>query len=487
MVTTRSLRFQVTSAPLTEARTDLVVLPLAQGASPDADAHGLGIDRSLLSVSEMTGARGQVLSVPRTPTSVLVVGTGGPDLDALRDAAMLAGAAARPHRTVTFGLPPLADAGPAEAARAVAEGFLLGSYRFDGHRSSPQPLRTTTVRLVAREDDKPGARRGAKQGDIVGRATNLARDLTNMPASEATPSFLASEAVRIAKRLGLAHKTWTRNALERGGFGGILAVGKGSEHDPRMVELRYQGAGRAETLAVTGKGVTFDSGGLNIKKQGEMSWMRSDMAGAACALATIQAVAELGVKVNLVAVLPLAENLPGPTAVRPGDVVRHRGGRTSEVIDTDAEGRVLLADALAYLSESKPAVILDSATLTDASGMGPELFAVMGSDRVAVGELVAAGAQSGEPGWEIPLWTRYRRLIDSASADVKNLGDYSTDSSMMAGLFLRDFVGEGLSWVHVDSGSTAWAEHGTELWPEGATGSPTRAFVRFIENRADGR
>ncbi|MGZ4125540.1 MAG: leucyl aminopeptidase, partial [Actinomycetota bacterium] len=181
---------------------------------------------------------------------------------------------------------------------------------------------------------------------------------------------------------------------------------------------------------------------------------------------------------------PFAENMPGGRAIRPGDVVHHRGGRTSEVLDTDAEGRVMVADALAYLSEQRPAVLLDSATLTDASGLGPDLWAVMGTDRALVAEVLIAGSEAGEPGWEIPLWSRYRPMIDSTVADVKNVGDHGADSAMLAGLFLRDFVGDVVPWAHLDTGSSAWAEHATDLWPEGATGAPTRAFLRFVERRA---
>jgi leucyl aminopeptidase len=254
-----------------------------------------------------------------------------------------------------------------------------------------------------------------------------------------------------------------------------------------MVELTYRGAGaRTKPIAITGKGITFDSGGLDLKKPDEMSWMRSDMAGGAAALAAVRATAELGLKVNLHAAIPFAENMPGPNALRPGDVVHHRGGRTSEVVDTDAEGRVLLADALAYLCEQRPSVIIDSATLTDASGLGPDLWASMGTDAGAVAELVSAGRDVGDAGWEIPLWSRYRPVIDSHIADVKNQGDHGQDSAMLAGLFLQDFVADGVAWVHVDSGSSAWAEHDNPPWPEGATGSPTRAFVRFIERAAAG-
>ena len=212
--------------------------------------------------------------------------------------------------------------------------------------------------------------------------------------------------------------------------------------------------------------------------------MRSDKAGGAAALATVRAVAELGLAANVVAAVPFAENMPGGRAIRPGDVVHHRGGRTSEVLDTDGEGRVMMADALAYLCEARPAVLLDSATLTDASGLGPDLWAAMGTDPTLVADMLSAGSEAGEPGWEIPLWTRYRTTIDSAVADVKNVGDHGVDSAMLAGLFLKDFVADDVPWVHLDTGSSAWAEHPSDVWPEGATGAPTRAFVRFIERRA---
>jgi leucyl aminopeptidase len=165
-------------------------------------------------------------------------------------------------------------------------------------------------------------------------------------------------------------------------------------------------------------------------------------------------------------------------------VVRHRGGKTSEVLDTDSEGRVLLADALAYLCEQAPSVILDSATLTDAAGLGLDLFAVMGDDAASVRGVIEAGVAAGDRGWEIPLWSRYRHLIDSEVADVKNTGSHDVDNSMMAGLFLQTFVDPAVPWVHLDIGSSAWAEYPADLWPEGATGSPTRAFIRFIEQRA---
>jgi leucyl aminopeptidase len=481
-------RFEVSTRSIADGNDDLVVVTV--GADGALGPGGGDVDRLLDSALAETLARagfggdeGRLLAIPGAARTILAVGTGtasGPN--AWREVAMRAGSASHRHRTVAAALPD--DAGAAEdVVHAFVEGFLLGAYRFDGAKSSAEPRRTRTVRLVVPEADRAAARRGARRGAITGGATNLARDLTNMPASDATPEFLAERARAVAREVGLSAKVWTRAALERGGFGGILGVGRGGEHAPTMVELVH-GARRRPPIAITGKGVTFDSGGLDIKRPADMLAMRSDMAGGAAALAAMRAIAELEVPIGVIAVLPFAENLPGPTAVRPGDVLRHRGGRTSEMIDTDAEGRVLVADAIAYLCEKRPAVVLDSATLTNGSGLGADLYAAMGNDRGLVAELLTAGAEAGEPGWEIPLWTRYRRLIDSPVADVKNLGDHDIDSAMMAALFLRDFVADGVPWVHLDTGSSAWAEYRTDLWPEGATGSPTRTLVRFVERRA---
>jgi leucyl aminopeptidase len=213
----------------------------------------------------------------------------------VREAAVLAGAASRSHVAVASTLSALVDqTDRADAAQAFSEGFLLGAYRYSGSKTSSEPARTRTVRALVASEAVSATRVGLRRGEITARATNLARDLTNAPASEATPSILAAAARGIAKELGLRCKIWSRTALERGGFGGILGVGQGSEHEPCMVELHYEGGGRSRPIAVTGKGITLDSGGLNLKKASEMVWMRSDMAGAAAALATMRAVAELG-------------------------------------------------------------------------------------------------------------------------------------------------------------------------------------------------
>lgn len=211
--------------------------------------------------------------------------------------------------------------------------------------------------------------------------------------------------------------------------------------------------------------------------------MRSDMAGGAAVAAAVIAAARLGLPVPAVAVVPLAENMPGGGALRPGDVLTHRGGRTSEVVDTDCEGRLVIADALGYLAEREPAAMLDVATLTDAAGLGPALWAALGTDQALVAEMLAAGEAAGEPGWPLPLPAAYRDLLASPAADLRNTPAQGPDSTVMAAMFLREFAGS-TPWVHIDNGSTAWLEYDTGLWPEGATGSPARALLRFLEGRS---
>ena len=271
--------------------------------------------------------------------------------------------------------------------------------------------------------------------------------------------------------------------LVAGAFGGILGVGQGSRNEPRLVELSYRGAGPGvPVVALTGKGITFDSGGLNLKRTAEIEYMKSDMAGAATIMAVLRGAAELALPVNIDAALPFAENMPGGSAQRPGDVLTHRGGKTSEIRDTDSEGRLVVADALAYLAERKPSVLVDVATLTDAAGLGPGLWAVLGTGERQIGELIAAGLEAGDPGWHLPLPAAYRSYLSSVVADVRNTPAQGADTTIMAAMYLREFTGE-VPWMHVDNGSTAYLERPANGWPEGATGSPVRALLRWLERQ----
>jgi leucyl aminopeptidase len=315
--------------------------------------------------------------------------------------------------------------------------------------------------------------------------TNRVRDLVHAPAGEATPEMLAEVIADWAAEHGAAGQIWTADELARAGFGGVLGVGRGSRNEPRMVEVTHAGAG-GRPIAFAGKGITFDSGGLNLKRDpGELAWMRLDMAGGAAVAAAVIGAAWLSLPVSAVAVVPLAENMPGDGALRPGDVLTHRGGRTSEVMDTDSEGRLIIADVLSYLGERNPEALIDVATLTDAAGLGPALWAALGNDQTLIGELLAAGDAAGEPGWQLPLPDAYRELLASDSADLRNTPVRGPDSTVMAAMFLQEFAGDN-RWAHIDNGSTAWLEHSFGPWPEGATGSPARALLRFLEARSAG-
>jgi leucyl aminopeptidase len=326
-----------------------------------------------------------------------------------------------------------------------------------------------------------------QRGQIVAESQVFARDLVNTPALDLPPAELAKEAQRMAKAVGLRAKVWTETELARGGFGGILGVGQGSVRPPRMIELRYDGGGRGAPIALTGKGIAFDSGGLSIKDATGMEHMKSDMGGAASILGAMRAIALLEPKVNVIAAIPSSENMPSGSAIRPGDELTHRGGKTSEVLNTDAEGRLVLADSLAYLTEQRPRVIIDTATLTGACmiALGEEVYGAMGNDRALIRDVLAAGDQVGEPGWELPMHEGYRKLIDSDVADIKNIGK-RYGGAITAAMFLREFVGD-VPWVHLDIAGPAFAERAGDYWPKGATGVPVRTLVRYVLNQADTR
>jgi leucyl aminopeptidase len=494
--------FEVSSASPAEAPVDLLVLPVYLGREPGPGVAevqaALGADlMRTLKDHRFRGKVGDTLTIPTLgrlrAKSVLLVGV-GPKADAgpaeIRKVGIKVARAASKFLTVASTLAQIGGSRE-ESGQAFAEGMVLGAYRFDRYKERPlddaskeKPRLKRVVALGGR--DGRVLRDAFQRGSIYAEAANWARDLVNMPAIEATPNFLASEARKMAVLNGLRCKIWTKAELKKGGFGGILGVGSGSVNEPRLIELGYQGAGNAQPIAITGKGVTFDSGGLSLKEAAGMEWMKADMGGAAAALAVMRGVAQLKPKVNVIAAIPSSENMPGGAAIRPGDVLRHRGGKTSEVLNTDAEGRLILADALAYLSEKKPRVIIDTATLTGAAmvALGTDIWAVMGSDDRLVQDLLAAGRTEGEPGWQLPLWTDYRRNIESTVADVKNTGP-RWGGAINAALFLKEFVGD-VPWAHMDVAGTAFVEQSDEVWPRGGTGSPARTIIRYIENQADG-
>jgi leucyl aminopeptidase len=477
---------------------DVLVLPMFEGPEPGPgvkDVKGLDL-LGVYSGAGLKGKRGESLLVPNTGTAglaakgVLLVGVGArdkADVDACRRAiGRVAGQLAR-RKSVATTVPQIVRANDAPAAiQATVEGLLLGAYRFDRYKSKqdgrPELGRVTIV--GGGKTDAKAAKAAVGRGEIVAESQMWARDLVNTPALDLPPAELAREAQAMAKEVGLTCKVWSDAELAKGGFGGILGVGQGSTRPPRLIELRYAGGRKGAPIALTGKGIAFDSGGLSIKDAQGMEWMKSDMGGAASILGTMRAIALLKPKVNVIAAIPTAENMPSGSAIRPGDVLHHRGGTTSEVLNTDAEGRLVLADALAYLAEKKPRVIIDTATLTGACmvALGTDVWGAMGNDRGLIADILAAGEAAGEPGWELPMYEPYRQLIDSEIADIKNIGK-RYGGAITAAMFLREFVGD-VPWVHLDIAGPAFSERAGDYWPKGATGSPVRALVGYVLSKA---
>jgi leucyl aminopeptidase len=485
---------------------DVLVLPMFEGPEPGPGVREIrGVDLTgAYGSAKLKGKRGESLLVPNlsldgvAARSVMLLGVGRRDEitpDALRRSVGRVAPQLARQASVATTLPQSAGRAADDAIQAVVEGLLLGSYRFTTYKSGKtadapekRALKRVTVVGAGRWDSKL-ARAALTRGQVIADAVVWARDLVNTPAIDCTPAYLAKQAQAMARQGGLECRVWTEAELRKGGFGGVIGVGSGSANPPRMIELRYRGGGaRTAPIGLTGKGISFDSGGLSIKSADAMEWMKSDMGGAASILATMRAVAKLKPKVNVVAVIPSAENMPGGSAIRPGDVLRHRNGKTSEVLNTDAEGRLILADSLSYLSEQnpKPRVMIDTATLTGACmiALGPEIFGVMGNDEGLVRDIVAASEQVGEQGWELPLWKGYRQQIDSEVADIKNVGK-RYGGAITAALFLSEFV-DGVPWAHLDIAGPAYAEKAGDYWPKGATGVPVRTLVRYILSQADG-
>jgi leucyl aminopeptidase len=462
---------------------------------PDAPPQLAAVEASLgwspLSVFAQNGCLGNAGDFLVVPTSgrlsartlgILGVGpraTAGPA--SVRTAAMKAADRLRRFESVSTAIH-LMPGSPATLAHALVEGLVLGRYGF-AHHLTRQPDKpsggTTVLNFHCSSEDLEAVRAACKAGHIYGEATNLARDLVNSPPNETTPAALAAVAAEIATwSQALSVRVWDPEQLAEDGFGAILAVGSGARNSPRLIELSYNGSGDAPWHAIVGKGVTFDSGGLDIKAFDNMIWMKADMAGGAAALAAIGAAARLGLPVNAIAIVPAAENEPGPDAYRPGDIIRHRGGKTCEVISTDAEGRLILADALAYACERRPAALIDLATLTSAI-LGDETSAVFSTDARLLADLQAAGEEAAEPLWELPLLASCHKYIESIVADLKNLEGGLSCGTVVGAMYLREFTGD-IPWAHIDIVGTAFHQRPIGPWPIGATGAGTRTIIGYL-------
>jgi leucyl aminopeptidase len=493
-------RLALSPTPPERAEADLLVLPVAAGpAGPQAPPvtaavlRRLGADLAGLAgaAGKFTGKLDDVLLVPGygalAAPAVLLVGVGPDDgrtAETLRRAAAVAVAAAGKAATLAVALHQAGLGSPAAAGAAlaaVAEGTVLAAYRFSRLKSAPDPDLAAVTLLVDGDRSVAAAEGVLRRAEVAARATLAARDLVNEPANRLNPATLAVEAVRRARQAGLEHRVLTGPALRRGRFGAVLAVGGGSATGPRLVELRYRPRSSRRHVALVGKGVTFDTGGIDLKRGAGMDGMKDDMAGAAAILAAITAAAELGLPTAVTAILPLVENMPGGSAMRPGDVIRARNGTTIEVTNTDAEGRLILADGLALAAEARPDAIVDLATLTGSVvyGLGLGCTGVFGNTPALTAEVLAAADRAGELACELPLLEDYRRFLDSEVADLVNATNEPGDS-VQAALFLREFVA-GTPWVHLDIAGPATAKEARYYQPKGASGWGVRTLLAFLE------
>lgn len=387
---------------------------------------------------------------------------------------------------------PGTDEGEKAAAQAMVEGVLLGLYQFTVYRTEhTNTTRKALKRMTLVVNDARSlakVREGVRLGQITGEAATFVRNLCNHPANVVTPTYIANEAKKIAREAHVRCTVLDRPRMQRLGMGALLGVARGSHEPPKFVILEYRGGPRAERpVVLVGKTVTFDSGGISLKPADNMEQMKADMTGGAAVLAAIRATARLRLPLNVVGIIPATENMPGGRATKPGDILTSLSGKTIEVINTDAEGRLILADGLTYATRYKPAALVDIATLTGACAvaLGNHAIGVLGNNEDLVGELKAAGEACGERAWQLPLWEEYYDQIKSDVADMKNTGG-RPGGTITAAAFLSKFVGDS-TWAHLDIASTDWSEKERAYIPKGATGVGARLLIRFLCDRADGR
>ena len=488
------LTFSVVTTPADRVAAELLAVPIVKTGTgrtlgPGADVVDAALDGGLEAFLDETGFEanlGETLSVPTSgklkAKAAVLVGVGEIDkltLDGLRRAAAAVARRARKAASVATTLASVApDLPAADAAQAVAEGMVLGAYQFLEYKHDGKPTKLSKVSIVG--DGGADVRAALTRGSVIADAVVWARDLVNQPAQAKPPAEIAADARRLLRGRGVTVQVLDVPQLRQQRLGGVLGVGQGSTQTPRFLKLSYAPAGaRGKPLALVGKGVVFDSGGLSLKTGAGMETMKCDMSGAAAVIGAMSALRELGVKTPVTGYVPLVENMPSGTAIRPGDVLRIRNGKTVEVLNTDAEGRLILADALSLASEDKPAAVIDLATLTGACvvALGEKIAGLMGNDDDWSSQVQAAADRVGERVWPLPLPTDYRRGIDSSVADIKNVGPRE-GGALTAGLFLQEFV-DGVPWVHLDIAGPAFLGSDDGYLPKGGTGFGVRTLLEF--------
>jgi len=486
------LRIRARKTAPNEAPTALLAVGLYDSESAPEALNGAADDA--LSGGDFSGKAGETaLLYPKDAIAadrLLLVGLGDRASFTREKLRRIAATIAKKARSLkldeaAFVLPVPEGSGVEEAALAAAEGVALGLYRFTRHKTGDEKAREfeSFDLLLDESADEEAASHGADTGTKLAAAALLARDLANEPSNTATPEYLAETARGIAERHGMGITVLDRAGIEEEGLTGLATVGRSAVNEPRFIVLEHRKGGDAAPVVIIGKAVTFDSGGISIKPSGGMEDMKFDMGGGAAVLGAMEAAGSMNLPINVVALVPSTENLPGGGAFKPGDVLEMHSGKTVEIVSTDAEGRLILADALSYARRYDPSAVVDCATLTGACvvALGNHASGLMGNDEDLIAEVQTAGETAGERAWPLPLFDEYTEQIKGDTADIKNSARPA--GALTAGAFLKEFA--EYPWAHLDIAGTAFGKKGNAYTPKGGTGVPARTLVRFLMGRAE--
>jgi leucyl aminopeptidase len=489
------MEIKVDSRDFHEIECDALVVAVFEGEKPEEgvlaeiDKRSNGVISSLFETGELSGKSGESAYV-HNPGNIkarrlLLLGVGKKEEFTTDGARKMAGTAARALRgkkARNFAILRRSQLPAGEGSQAVTEGALISLFDSDKyHTNDKTENQLQSLTLAAPAADAGEVGRGVERGRIIAEATNFARELINEPANVITPTELARRAEEVAKEYGLEYDALDETRMKELGMGAFLGVAQGSAEPAKLITLTYTPKTESkETIAIVGKGITFDTGGISIKPSDGMEKMKYDMAGGATTIGAMRAIAQLRPSVKVIGVVPATENMPGGRAQRPGDVVRAMSGKTIEVINTDAEGRLILADAITYARKLGATKIIDLATLTGAVAiaLGDVYVAILGSDQAWIDQVLAAAKKSGEKLWQLPLDKDYREQIKSEIADIKNVGGRKA-GTITAAYFIREFV-EDTPWAHLDIASTAWNESGKPHLAVGPTGVGLRTLVNLV-------
>jgi len=495
------MHIEVIREDVTRVKTPALIVNLFEGVRSPGGATG-AVDRALdgaisrlISEGEVKGKKEElnlIHTFGRLPADrVLVLGLGKSgefNQDTVRQLMAQACRYLRGHgikeaATIAHGAG-IAGMDAESSARAIVEGSVLGLYRFNRHVTRDEDkAELQELKIVERDPSKVGAlEQGAERGRILADAACMTRDMVNEPANVMTPTRLVEEANRVAAEHGLEIEVLEREDMERLGMGALLGVAQGSRQPPKLIVLRYKGdeENSGQNLGLLGKGITFDSGGISIKPSSGMEEMKGDMAGAASVISSMAAIAQLKPRLNITVIAAATENMPGGGAQRPGDIVRVMDGKTIEVVNTDAEGRLVLADAVAYARKLGLSPIVDVATLTGACviALGHICTGVMGNDQELIGRLIESGRDAGEKMWQLPIFEEYKEQYKSTVADIKNVGGRPA-GTITGAMIIGEFAGE-TPWAHLDIAGTSYTDKEAGYQVKGATGVPVRTLVNLV-------